>query len=53
VIGYVPSLREQNESGYGPVSSTHYSILPGPLAQSTEERVVGKVTELVGRARKL
>jgi neutral ceramidase len=52
VFGYVPSLRVQKEGGYEPVGSTHYSILPGPLAQSTEERIVGKVTELVARARK-
>lgn len=52
VFGYVPSLRVQKEGGYEPVGSTHYSILPGPLAQSTEERIIGKVTELVGRARK-
>lgn len=52
VFGYVPSVRVQKEGGYEPVGSTQYSILPGPLAPSTEERIVNKVTELVGRVRK-
>jgi len=52
VFGYVPSVRVQKEGGYEPVGSTQYSILPGPLAQSTEERIISKVTELVQRVRK-
>jgi hypothetical protein len=52
VFGYVPSARVQKEGGYEPVGSTLYSILPGPLAPNTEEQVVSKVMELVGRVRK-
>lgn len=51
VFGYVPSVRVQKEGGYEPVGSTLFSTLPGPLAQSTEDRIISKVTELVGRAR--
>lgn len=52
VFGYVPSVRVQKEGGYEPVGSTLYSTLPGPLAQSTEDRIISKTTELLGRVRK-
>ena len=52
LFGYVPSARVQKEGGYEPVGSTLYSILPGPLAPSTEERIVSKVKELVECVRK-
>ena len=52
VFGYVPSVRVQKEGGYEPVGSTHTSILPGPLAQTMEDRIISKVRELVVRVRK-
>jgi hypothetical protein len=39
------------EGSYEPVGSTLFSTLPGSFAPSTEERMISKVTELVGRVR--
>ena len=52
VFGYVPSPACRRKAVYEPVGSTTFSILPGPLATSTEDRIMSKVTELVDRVRK-
>jgi len=47
VFGYLPSLRVLNEGGYEAGGATRYSTLPGPFAPSVEDRVMGKVYELL------
>jgi predicted amidohydrolase len=51
VFGYVPSLRVLREGGYEGGGAMRFSALPGPFAESVEERIVGKVHELVRRVR--
>jgi hypothetical protein len=47
VFGYVPSLRVLQEGGYEAGGAFRYSPIPGPFAPSVEERIVGKVHEMV------
>jgi hypothetical protein len=51
VFGYVPSLRVLKEGGYEGVGAMRMTRFPGPFAPSVEERIVGKVHELVRQAR--
>jgi hypothetical protein len=51
VFGYVPSVRVLKEGGYEAGDAFRYSIVPGPFAPSVEERIVGKVQDLVRRVR--
>lgn len=51
VFGYVPSLRVLKEGGYEGGGAMRFSRLPGPFAPTVEERIVGKVHELVKQAR--
>jgi neutral ceramidase len=51
VFGYVPSRRVLEEGGYEGGGAMRYTRFPGPFAPSVEERVVGKVHELVKRVR--
>ncbi len=51
VMGYIPTARVLGEGGYEPVGSTKFYGLPGPFAESLEERIVQKVHELVQRVR--
>jgi len=47
VMAYIPSLRVMKEGGYEAGGAMRYSTThPGPWAESTEERIVGKVHEL-------
>lgn len=52
VFGYVPSARVLKEGGYEGGGAMRYSTLPDPFATSVEDRIIAKVIELVGRARK-
>ena len=47
VFGYVPSVRVLKEGGYEGGGAMRFTRLPGPFAPSVEERIVGKVHELV------
>lgn len=49
VFTYVPSLRVLKEGGYEAGEATVWGSLPGPFAESIEERIVGKVHDLAGR----
>lgn len=49
VFGYVPSLRVLQEGGYEGGGAMQFTTLPGPFAPSVEQRIVEKVTELVGK----
>ncbi len=51
VFGYVPTVRVLREGGYEPVDSLRFTRFPGPFAPSVEERIVGKVHDLVRRVR--
>jgi hypothetical protein len=51
VFGYVPSLRVLQEGGYEGGEAMRHTSLPGPFAPSIEQRIVGKVHELVERIR--
>lgn len=53
VFGYVPSLRVLKEGGYEGGGAMRYTRLPGPFAPSVEERIVGKVHEMVRQARRI
>ncbi|NBV24202.1 MAG: hypothetical protein EBS05_20080 [Proteobacteria bacterium] len=47
VMAYIPSLRIAKEGGYEGGGAMRFSTVhPGPWAESTEERIVGKVLEL-------
>lgn len=52
VFGYLPSRRVLEEGGYEGGGAMTYTRFPGPLASSVEERVVGKVHELVRQVRR-
>jgi len=55
VFAYIPSRRLLAEGGYEPRRSMNYfttTIQPGPFAPSIEDRLVGKVRELLARSRK-
>ncbi len=52
VFGYVPSLRVLKEGGYEGGGAMRYSSMVGPFAPSVEERILGKVSDLVDRVRK-
>ena len=50
VFGYLPSLRIIREGGYEAVSAnTRILNHPGRFADDAEERVIGKVHELLGK----
>lgn len=51
VFGYVPSLRVLQEGGYEGGGAMRYTDLPGPFAPSIEERIVGKVHEMIDKMR--
>ncbi len=51
VFSYVPSVRVLKEGGYEGVQAIRATRFPGPFAPSVEERIVGKVHELVKRVR--
>lgn len=52
VFGYVPSLRVLKEGGYEGGGAMRYSLLPGPFAPTVEERIVGKVKDVITAVRK-
>ncbi|MCA8982449.1 MAG: neutral/alkaline non-lysosomal ceramidase N-terminal domain-containing protein [Planctomycetaceae bacterium] len=47
VFGYVPSARVLREGGYEGGGAMLYTSFPGPFAESIEERILGKVRELL------
>jgi hypothetical protein len=47
VFGYVPSLRVLKEGGYEGGGAMRLTRLPGPFAPSVEERIIGKVHEML------
>jgi hypothetical protein len=49
VMGYIPSRRVLAEGGYEGGDSMRYGHLPGRWAPTVEERIVGKVHDLLGR----
>jgi hypothetical protein len=52
VFGYVPSRRVLEEGGYEAYSSIlYYGTMLTPFAPSVEERIIGKVHELVDKVR--
>jgi hypothetical protein len=51
VFGYVPSVRVLKEGGYEGGGAMRYTRLPGPFAPSVEEKIVGKVKEMVKKVR--
>lgn len=51
VFGYLPSLRVLREGGYEGGGAMIYSAYPGPFTESVEERLIGKVRELVEQVR--
>ncbi len=50
VFGYLPSLRVLKEGGYEGGGAMVYSAYPGPFTETVEERMVGKVHELLKRS---
>lgn len=50
VFGYLPSLRVLREGGYEGGGAMVYSAYPGPFTETVEERMVGKVHELLNHA---
>jgi len=51
VFAYIPSRRVLEEGGYEGGDAMIFYVQPGPFAPSIEETIVGKVHELVERAR--
>lgn len=51
VFGYVPSQRVLKEGGYEGGGAMLYTSLPGPFADSVEERIVTQVEELLQRTK--
>jgi Neutral/alkaline non-lysosomal ceramidase, N-terminal len=51
VFGYVPSRRVLAEGGYEGGGAMRMTRFPGPFAPSVEERIVGKVHEVVKQVR--
>ena len=51
VFAYIPSKRVLLEGGYEGVGAMRYTSLPGVFQPSVEEKIVGKVHELVGPLR--
>ncbi|MEQ1858589.1 MAG: neutral/alkaline non-lysosomal ceramidase N-terminal domain-containing protein [Chthoniobacteraceae bacterium] len=49
VMAYIPSLRVLKEGGYEAGDANRYGNLPGPWTASVEERIAGKVHELLAR----
>ncbi|MDD4871761.1 MAG: neutral/alkaline non-lysosomal ceramidase N-terminal domain-containing protein [Kiritimatiellae bacterium] len=47
VFGYLPSLRVLREGGYEGATALLYGSLPGPFAESVEEKIVSKVHEML------
>jgi hypothetical protein len=52
VFGYVPSLRVLKEGGYEGGDAMRYTRLAGRFTPTVEERIIGKVRELVERMRR-
>ena len=52
VFAYIPSLRVLKEGGYEGGEATVGARLPGPFAPDIEERIIGKVHELVRKVRR-
>lgn len=50
VFGYVPSLRVLQEGGYEAGGAMLWGSLPGPFASDVEDKIIGKVRELLGPA---
>lgn len=51
VFGYLPSQRILKEGGYEGGGAMLYTTFPGPFDETVEERVIGKVHELVRKVR--
>ncbi|HUG92948.1 MAG TPA: neutral/alkaline non-lysosomal ceramidase N-terminal domain-containing protein [Planctomycetaceae bacterium] len=51
VFGYVPSVRVLEEGGYEGGGAMRHTAFPGPFAATLEERIVGKVHELLAGSR--
>jgi neutral ceramidase len=51
VFAYIPSKRVLHEGGYEGGGAMRYSTLPGPFAESIEERIIAKAHEVVRRVR--
>ena len=51
LFGYLPTRRVQQEGGYEGGRAALWSALPGPVAESSEERALAAVHRLVGRVR--
>ena len=51
VFAYIPSLRVLKEGGYEGGGAMIYYGQPGPFAPSVEETIIGKVHDLLRRAR--
>lgn len=49
VFGYVPSLRVLQEGGYEGGGAMLWGSLPGAFATDVEDKIIGKVMELVGK----
>jgi hypothetical protein len=49
VMTYIPSKRVLEEGGYEGVDAIKFTALPGPWAPTLEERIVGKVHELMAK----
>jgi hypothetical protein len=49
VMGYIPSRRVLREGGYEAVENTIYYGLPGPFAETVEDRVMAAVHEVAKR----
>jgi len=47
VFAYVPSARVLKEGGYEAADAVLYSSLPSPFAPSIEDRIIGKVHDLM------
>jgi hypothetical protein len=53
VFAYVPSERILKEGGYEGGDAMIYYDLPGPFAPGVEERIIGKINELLLRLKKM
>ncbi len=49
VFGYVPSLRILQEGGYEAGGAMLWGPLPGPFATDVEDKIIGKVLQLIGK----
>ena len=51
VFGYVPSRRVLSEGGYEGGGAMLYTSLPGPFAETVEDRIMSKVLDLLKATR--